>query len=223
MPKYTGTLRLDLSGPQGNAFAVLGLVSGHMRERGASASDIAKFNERATSGDYDHLLIESGKMVRIRDASGIYAAAVERHEAAMAEVDAEIAKATEEAGEDAMILRLDGEIEGFAMVFSPGDMGAVHEALDMILGEDENEDENEDANANAWGLAEPGKFVYVDDGKGGLIAFPVADNDAFVDAGPTKSDDAWEDDSVTDEDRARFSAEVAKLKPWQLEDEGDGE
>lgn len=46
----------NLSGPEGNAFAVLGNVQGAMKRAGKSREEISAYVNEATSGDYDHLL-----------------------------------------------------------------------------------------------------------------------------------------------------------------------
>lgn len=46
----------DLSGPAGNAFAVLGNVQGAMKRAGLSKAEIDAYMDEAKSGDYDHLL-----------------------------------------------------------------------------------------------------------------------------------------------------------------------
>ena len=46
----------DLSGPEGNAYAILGRVQVALREAGVSKADQAAYTEAAMSGDYDNLL-----------------------------------------------------------------------------------------------------------------------------------------------------------------------
>ena len=45
----------DLSGPDGNAFAIIGKVSGALKRAGLRA-EAAEFQAEAMSGDYAHLL-----------------------------------------------------------------------------------------------------------------------------------------------------------------------
>lgn len=47
---------IDLSRVDGNAFAILGVVTGSMRRQGASKAEIEAFRAEAKSGDWDHLL-----------------------------------------------------------------------------------------------------------------------------------------------------------------------
>jgi len=54
MPKYD--VKVQLSGEDGNAFAILGTVKRALRRADVSQELINKFFEEATAGDYDHLL-----------------------------------------------------------------------------------------------------------------------------------------------------------------------
>jgi hypothetical protein len=54
--KYDAMVEIDLSGPDGNAFAILGRVKKALQAAGASHEEIRAFREQATSGDYNHLL-----------------------------------------------------------------------------------------------------------------------------------------------------------------------
>jgi hypothetical protein len=49
-------VRVQLTGEDGNAFAILGRVRQALRRGGVSKEEIAAFTAEATSGDYDHLL-----------------------------------------------------------------------------------------------------------------------------------------------------------------------
>lgn len=55
-PKFDAEIALDLSGPDGNAFAVMGHASRAMKDAGATQGDVASYHAEATSGDYEHLL-----------------------------------------------------------------------------------------------------------------------------------------------------------------------
>jgi len=56
-PKYPEVrVEIDLSGPQGNAFYILGIVKKKMAQNGVSVAELAEFHKQATSGDYDNLL-----------------------------------------------------------------------------------------------------------------------------------------------------------------------
>jgi hypothetical protein len=56
MPKYDVDVELELSGPDGNAFVVLGIVRKALRSVGASDEEVEAFRTQATSGDYTNLL-----------------------------------------------------------------------------------------------------------------------------------------------------------------------
>lgn len=47
---------VELSTCDGNAFAILGLVSRELRRGGVEKREVDEFYREATSGDYDHLL-----------------------------------------------------------------------------------------------------------------------------------------------------------------------
>jgi len=47
---------VQLTGEDGNAFAILGAVVKGLKQAGASPFDIDTFQQEAMSGDYDHLL-----------------------------------------------------------------------------------------------------------------------------------------------------------------------
>ena len=49
-------IRVRLSGRDGNAFAIMGLVSRALRENKVPKAEIDAFITECTSGDYDHLL-----------------------------------------------------------------------------------------------------------------------------------------------------------------------
>ncbi len=54
MPKYDITVKL--LNKDGNAFNILGLVSGALRRNNVSREEIAEYVASATDGDYDNLL-----------------------------------------------------------------------------------------------------------------------------------------------------------------------
>ena len=58
-------IEVQLSGEDGNAFAILGLVRRELRRAGVSEDDCAAFTAEATSGDYDHLLQTVMKTVNV--------------------------------------------------------------------------------------------------------------------------------------------------------------
>jgi hypothetical protein len=49
-------VEVELSGTDGNAFAIIGTVLRALRRSGALSADLAEFQSEATSGDYDHVL-----------------------------------------------------------------------------------------------------------------------------------------------------------------------
>jgi hypothetical protein len=54
-PKYPH-VTVQLTGTDGNAFAVIGKVQQALRRAGVSPEEIAEFLTEATSGDYIHVL-----------------------------------------------------------------------------------------------------------------------------------------------------------------------
>ena len=57
--------RVKLTGQDGNAFAILGLVSRALQKAGASEQTIDAFKREATSADYDHLLATAMKYCEV--------------------------------------------------------------------------------------------------------------------------------------------------------------
>lgn len=55
MMKYP-EIEVQLTGEDGNAFAVLGKVRKALRRADVPQEEIEQFTKEATSGDYDHLL-----------------------------------------------------------------------------------------------------------------------------------------------------------------------
>lgn len=49
-------IEVELTGTDGNAFAVLGKVQRALKKGGVQQEEVAEFYAEATSGDYDHLL-----------------------------------------------------------------------------------------------------------------------------------------------------------------------
>jgi hypothetical protein len=67
MPKYPNvkiTLG-DLDGPDGNAFMILGKVTGALKKAGVPKDEVDAFLKDATSGKYDHLLATAFAWVNI--------------------------------------------------------------------------------------------------------------------------------------------------------------
>jgi hypothetical protein len=55
VPKYPD-IRVQLTGKDGNAYNLLGLVNRALRQAGISQAERDAFRQEATTGDYDHLL-----------------------------------------------------------------------------------------------------------------------------------------------------------------------
>ena len=64
MPKFPD-VEVQLSGNDGNAFAILGAVAKAMKRAGLSKEDVNEFQSEAMSGDYDHLLQTAMKTVSV--------------------------------------------------------------------------------------------------------------------------------------------------------------
>ena len=64
MPKYP-EIRVELSGTDGNAYAILGKVSKAIRRAGVDAATRKEFTTEATSGDYDELLATAMRWVDV--------------------------------------------------------------------------------------------------------------------------------------------------------------
>lgn len=58
-------IEVQLTGQDGNAFMILGLVANAMRRHGVPPEEVAAFNDEATSGDYDHLLQTAMRWVEV--------------------------------------------------------------------------------------------------------------------------------------------------------------
>ena len=58
-------IKVQLSGRDGNAFAILGNVSRALRKNGILENEIETFCDEAKSGDYDHLLQTCVKWVNV--------------------------------------------------------------------------------------------------------------------------------------------------------------
>lgn len=69
MPKFDSTVTVDLSGPDGNAFALLGLVAKAITAAGGTSDDVGRFRNEATSSDYRHLVATCGEWVNFTDLS----------------------------------------------------------------------------------------------------------------------------------------------------------
>lgn len=49
-------INVQLTGNDGNAFAIMGAVSKALRDEGVSKDEIAEYTKESMAGDYDHLL-----------------------------------------------------------------------------------------------------------------------------------------------------------------------
>lgn len=58
-------VEVELSGNDGNAFAILGAVKKALKSAGATTEEQEQFFSEATSGDYDHLLRTACKWVEV--------------------------------------------------------------------------------------------------------------------------------------------------------------
>jgi hypothetical protein len=58
-------IEVQLTGTDGNAFAVLGKVERALRKGGATEAQVDEFLAEATSGDYDHLLQTAMRWVEV--------------------------------------------------------------------------------------------------------------------------------------------------------------
>jgi ribosomal protein S9 len=58
-------VNVQLSGQDGNAFAVMGAVSRALLDNGVSRKEVEKYKEESMSGDYDHLLQTAMRWVNV--------------------------------------------------------------------------------------------------------------------------------------------------------------
>lgn len=56
-------MEYTLVGVDGNAYSIMGYVSGCMRESGKTKEEIKAYTDKATSGNYDNLLRVSALMI----------------------------------------------------------------------------------------------------------------------------------------------------------------
>jgi len=63
MPKYD--VAVQLSGNDGNAFAIMGAVKSALKKSGASASELSEYVSASMSGDYDNLLRTAMEWVEV--------------------------------------------------------------------------------------------------------------------------------------------------------------
>lgn len=65
-PRFLSRPVVQLTGTDGNAFAILGKVTTALRRAGASPEYVKQFTAEATAGDYDHLLATAMRYVDVR-------------------------------------------------------------------------------------------------------------------------------------------------------------
>lgn len=59
-------VRVQLSGQDGNAFAILGRVQRALRKAGATNEELGRYVSEATSGSYEHLIAVTAEWVEVR-------------------------------------------------------------------------------------------------------------------------------------------------------------
>lgn len=64
-PKYPH-VKVKLTGTNGNAFVIMGVVSNALRKAKVPEEEIKKYGEESISGDYDNLLQTAFKWVTVR-------------------------------------------------------------------------------------------------------------------------------------------------------------
>jgi hypothetical protein len=57
---------MDISGPDGNAFAIMGRVQAALKKAGATKEELAQYSMDSMSGDYENLLAAADKWVDFR-------------------------------------------------------------------------------------------------------------------------------------------------------------
>lgn len=63
-PKYP-EVEVELVGQDGNAFAIMGRVSGALKKAGVPKDEVAEYMRESMSGDYDNLLRTAMKWVSV--------------------------------------------------------------------------------------------------------------------------------------------------------------
>jgi hypothetical protein len=63
MAKYD--VEVQLSGNDGNAFAIMGAVKSALKKAGASKEELSEYVSDSMSGDYDHLLQTAMRWVKV--------------------------------------------------------------------------------------------------------------------------------------------------------------
>ena len=66
-PKYPNVIvEMDIDGPDGNAFAIMGRVQAALRKAGATKEELNQYTMDSMSGDYDNLLATADRWVDFR-------------------------------------------------------------------------------------------------------------------------------------------------------------
>ena len=66
-PKYPHVIvEMDIDGPDGNAFAIMGRVSAALKKAGATKEEINQYTMDSMSGDYENLLAAADRWVDFR-------------------------------------------------------------------------------------------------------------------------------------------------------------
>ena len=63
-PKYPH-IEVPLVGSNGNAFAIMSMVSRHLRKDGVSPQEIVEYRKEAMAGNYDNLLVVTMNWVTV--------------------------------------------------------------------------------------------------------------------------------------------------------------
>jgi hypothetical protein len=63
MPKYN--VQVQLSGEDGNAFAIIAKVNRALRNAGATPEEMSQYQQESMSGDYDNLLRVASQWVKV--------------------------------------------------------------------------------------------------------------------------------------------------------------
>lgn len=58
-------IEVQLTGKDGNAYAIMGAVEGALRRAGVPAEEIEEYKEESMSGDYDNLLVTAMRWVSV--------------------------------------------------------------------------------------------------------------------------------------------------------------
>lgn len=64
VPKYPG-IEVQLSGEDGNAFAIMARVRSHLKAAGVPQQEVDEYLAESTAGDYDHLLQTAMRWVTV--------------------------------------------------------------------------------------------------------------------------------------------------------------